>query len=53
MFLGIIRLEGRTAVPLPHCRSRDDTDEEDSTPAQRVACRKNENVLEEECVQLC
>lgn len=40
-------------VALPHSWSRDDTDEEDPTPAERVARRENENVLEEECVQLC
>lgn len=38
---------------LPHGRSCDDTDEQDSTPAESVARRENENVLEEESVQLC
>lgn len=38
---------------LPDSRSCDDPDEQDSTPAERVARRENENVLEEEGVQLC
>lgn len=41
------------AATLPHSRSRDDANEEDATPAEGVARRENENVLEEECVQLC
>lgn len=41
------------AVALPHSWSRDDADEEDPTPAERVARWENENVLEEERVQLC
>lgn len=40
-------------VSLPHCWSCDDTNKQDSTPTKRMACRKNENMLEEECVQLC
>lgn len=43
----------REAEALPHSGSRDDADEEDPTPAERVARGENENVLEEECVQLC
>lgn len=37
---------------IPYCWSCDDTDEQDSTPAKSMACRKDENVLKEECVQL-
>lgn len=40
-------------MDLPHSWSRDDADEEDATPAERVARWENENVLEEERVQLC
>lgn len=40
-------------MALPHSRSRDDADEEDPTPAERVARGEHENVLEEERVQLC
>lgn len=41
------------AAALPHSWSRDDANEEDPAPAERVARRENENMLEEECVQLC
>lgn len=37
---------------LPHCWSCDDTNEQDSTPAERVARGEDKDVLEEECVQL-
>ncbi len=35
---------------LRHCWSCDDANEQDPTPAESVACRKDENVLEEERV---
>lgn len=38
---------------LPHCWSRDDANKQDSTPAESMACRKDKNMLEEKCVQLC
>lgn len=52
-FLGIIFLLVNSLwCLLPHCWSCDDTNEQDSTPAESMACRKDENVLEEECIQL-
>lgn len=40
------------AAALPHSWGRDDANEEDPTPAERVARGENKNVLEEERVQL-
>lgn len=37
---------------VPNSGCSDDSDEEDATPAERVGCLEDEDVLEEERVQL-
>lgn len=38
---------------LPYSGCSDDSNEKNTTPAEWVRCLEDEDVLEEECVQLC
>lgn len=43
----------QVSIILSYSGCSDDSDEEDTTPAERVRGLEDEDVLEEECVQLC